>query len=741
MLSRLSNHISWPAWLASRIPFLKKPLGLSGRRRVPVVRQMSIAECGAACLCMILNYYGRRTRLLDCRAEMGGGRDGVTAAQLARVARAHGLNVKAYAVRPPELMNVPLPAIIHWEFKHFLVVESWSPKKIKVVDPARGRRDLTPAQLADGFTGVVLTLEPTEEFERRSMKGRPLWRDVLSKYIIGSRGALAQIVVTSVLLQLLGLALPLFTKVLVDDILPQRAYSRVTIFGVGMLLLLLSQTAIGYLRSRLLIGLQMRLDTKMMFDFFGHLLTLPYSFFQERASGDLLLRLGSNSVIREILTNQMLSLILDGSLFIFYLLIIFTQSLSFGLLVLGIGLLQVLLLLVSNGRVQTLTQNDLAAQSETQSYLVEALSRMEILKASGVEGRVMDRWSGLFLKQLRISVQRNEVAALIETGMTALRMLSPLCLLWIGAYRVLDGTMSLGTMLALNTLAAAFLMPLAALVSNAQRLQLVGSHLERIADVLGAAPDQDAARVSDPPTLTGQVELKGVSFRYGSNAPLILNNITFSIAPGQKVAIVGQTGSGKSTLGKLLLGLYPLESGEILYDGKRLEEMNYSALRRQFGVVLQDIMMFNNTIRQNIAFNDPELPFEQIVEAARLAAIHDDIVSMPLGYETLVAEGSPGFAGGQCQRLAIARALVHKPAFLILDEATSHLDALTERLVEQNLSRLSCTRIVIAHRLSTVRNADFIMVLSGGELVEQGTHEELLALQGHYAELFHAQEQ
>lgn len=714
-------------------------VNLFRRHRVPVVRQMSAVECGAACLSMILSYHGRETRVSECREELGIGRDGVTALTIAKAARSSGLRVRAYSVQPQDFKFVTLPAIIHWEFNHFVVVERWSPESVEVVDPAAGRRQLTADQFDAGFTGVVLMFEPGVHFERSSSTARPLWRRYLLKYVLQAPGLLAQIAGASLLLQVLGLALPLFTKVLVDFALPFGIGDILLLFGLGMILFVMSQMVTSYLRASMLIYLQARLDSRMMVDFFEHLLTLPFKFFQQRSSGDLLMRLGSNSVIREMLTSQTLSVFLDGSLVLVYLVIILTQAPLFGFIVLVIGLLQVALLLATTGRVQRLMNRDLVAQAQSQSYLVEALTRIETLKAAGAEDRALDHWSNLFFKQLNISLQRTRLSALIDTGMMTLRILSPILLLWVGAYRVINGTMTLGTMLALNALASAFLMPLSSLVSNAQRLQLVGSHLDRIADVLEAEPEQDFQAVLGAPPLSGKIELKAVNFRYDPNAPLVLKDISVSIGPGQKVAVVGRTGSGKSSLGKLLLGLYPPTSGEILYDGIPIQDLNYRTLRSQFGVVMQESLLFGGSIRENIAFNDQDLEFDRILEAARLAAIHAEIEAMPMGYETLVGEGSAGLAGGQCQRLSLARALAHQPVLLLLDEATSDLDVVTEREVDENLSRLSCTRIVIAHRLSTVRNANQILVLDQGRIVEQGSHEYLLSLGGYYAELVQTQ--
>lgn len=709
-------------------------------RRVSVIHQMSAVECGAACLSMILTYYGRKTNVGDCRNQLDVGRDGLTALAIAKAARAHGLRVKAYSLNPQDFQFVQVPAIVHWNFNHFVVVEKWSAGKVVLVDPAIGRLSLTAEEFDAGFTGVVLMFEPGVHFEKTTPPKQSLWRRYLVKYVLNSPALLLQIIGATLLLQVLGLAFPIFTKVLVDYVLPFQVRGVLTICGLGMVLLVVAQAVTSYTRGALLLFIQTRLDSRMMLDFFEHLLSLPFKFFQQRSSGDLLMRLSSNVVIREVLTSQTLSIVLDGSLVLLYLVVILTQASSFGLIVLAIGAVQVCLLLATTRRVQTLMQSDLAAQSKSQSYLVEALTRIEAIKAAGAEERTLDRWSNLFFSQINVSLQRGHLSILIDTGMMSLRLLSPLVLVWFGAYRVLDGSMTLGTMLALNALAAAFLSPLSSLVSNGQRLQLVGSHLERVADVLEAEPEQvNNGEQHAQPALSGCIELNNVSFCYDVNAPEVLTNISLRIESGQKIAIVGRTGSGKSTLGKLLLGLYAPTAGRIMFDDVPLESMNCRDLRRQFGVVLQDSLLFSGSVRQNIAFNDAAVSLDQVKEAARLAVIDDEIEKMPMGYETLVSEGSGGLAGGQRQRLSLARALAHKPVILLLDEATSHLDAITERRVDQNLSRLSCTRIVIAHRLSTIVNADLIVVLDGGKIVERGTHNTLLLQNGLYAELVNSQ--
>lgn len=707
-------------------------------RRVPLVRQLSALECGAACLAMILGYHGRPTRVDECREPLGVGRDGVTARAIASAARHFGLRVKAFSLDIGDFKHVQLPAIAHWNFNHFVVVERWSPQRVTIVDPAAGRRSLTPAEFDAAFTGVVLTFEPGVQFAHQRAKGHSPWW-IYFQAVLRVPGVLLQLLLASLLLQGLGLILPTFTVVFVDQVVPGQIREVMPILALGMVLLVLANVAMSYLRAALLINLQARLDSQLMLGFFEHLLALPFRFFEQRPSGDLLLRLSSNTTIRDMLTNQSLALVLDGGLVLVYLFILLTQAPTLALLALAIGLVHVAITVGTTRRLHELAQQDLAAQSDGQSYLVEALGGITTLKAAGAEDRAFDHWSNLFFKQLNVALQRNQFSSLLEAVLGGLRTLTPLLLLWVGVQQVLDGTLSLGLMLGLNTLAMLFLTPLATLVSNIQRFQLVGVHLERLADVLEAELEQDSAELITAPRLSGRIEVKNLSFRYATNAPLVLRNISFRLAPGQSVALVGRTGSGKSTLARLLLGLYQPSEGALLYDDIPLQQLNYRSLRSQFGVVLQDMRLFRGSIRENIAFNDPTMPFERVLIAAQLAAVHEDIVAMPMSYETIVAEDGGTLSGGQRQRIMLARALAHRPAVLLLDEATSHLDAVTEQKISAALERLQITRILVAHRLSTVRNADLILVLDQGTIVEQGTHAELLALNGLYAELVQRQ--
>jgi ATP-binding cassette, subfamily B, bacterial len=712
------------------------------RRRTPVVLQMTVSDCGPACLASILRYHGRHTELEECRRRIGLGRDGVTARTIVTVAHSFGLRVRAYSVGPLSVEHLMLPAIAHWEDAHFVVIERFTETHVEIVDPALGRRRITRAEFGQGLGGVVLIFEPGPAFEQHDAGPRHRRFALparLRGWIAGCRAMLIAALAASLALQLLGLALPIASAVVIDRIVAPRDAGLLPILGVAIIALTLTHFVIKHVRGIVLIRLQTRIDGEIMRGLFGHLLSLPLPFFQQRTGGDVMQRLASSIVIRELITTQALGAVLDGGFMFVYLVVLITANATLGVLVTGLGLAQAALLLSTHGRSHRLRQRHLLAQSKSQSILFETLGGIATVKATGSEERVFDAWSQRFSAEIAIDAEQNRLDALVENATTTLRVLAPLVLVWIGAHQVLDGTLTLGAMVALQTLAMAFLTPLGGLVASLQRLQSVGAHLERLRDVLDAPPEQVRRARRGTPRLSGRTELRSIAYRYDPNSPLVLRDISLTIEPGQKIALVGRSGSGKSTLGMLLLGLYPPTEGEILYDEVPLADLDLRDLRTRFGVVLQEPFIFGDSIRRNIAGNEPSMPLERVARAARVAAFDDDVDRMPMRYETRLGDRGGGLSGGQRQRLAIARAVARDPALLLFDEATSHLDVLTEHRVDSNLDGLSCTRIVIAHRVSTVRNADLILVLEAGEIIERGSHDELVRRGGLYAQLVHGQ--
>ncbi len=724
--------------LVERFPALRKLDPGQASRRIPYVQQMSQTECGAACLTMALAWFGKHAPLAEVRQVAGADRDGATALSILHAARWYGLRARGVKLELEGLPYLDRGAILHWEFSHFVVFDQLRKDGVEIVDPASGRRVVSFDQFNRSFTGVALALSPAEEFQQTGERRNVVWGYV--RQFLGQTRLWARIAVVSALLQLFALGLPVLTGMLVDRVIPRGDAGLLHLLGAGLFGIVIFCGLASVVRAHLLLHLRTRLDAKMTLGFLDHLVSLPFGFFQQRSEGDLMMRVNSNATIREMLTSSALSGLLDGALAISYLAILLAANAAMGLLVLSLALLQAAVFLFSYRRYQDLMSQDLQTQAKAQSYLVQMLAGIETLKANGVEERAVEQWSNLFVDGLNVSLSRGRLSATVDSLMSVLKMGSPLLVMWFGGWLALNGDLSLGTTLALGALAAGFLGPVSTLVSTALQLQLLRSYVERIDDVLAAPPEQDKNEVVPAPALRGEIELRDISFSYGANssAPGV-RNVSVKIEPGLKVAIVGQSGAGKSTLAKLLLGLYRPSSGNILYDGIDLARYDLRSIRRQCGIVTQRSHLFSGTIRENISLHDPGVSLDAVIEASRLASLHADVAGMPMGYETMLADGGSSISGGQRQRVALARALVNRPAIILLDEATSELDSITEAEAHRNLSALNCTRIVIAHRLSTITDADLILVMDSGRLVEQGTHRRLLESGGRYAQLIAAQ--
>lgn len=708
------------------------------RSRVPQVQQLEAADCGAACLTMVLGYWGHDVTLPRVRDVLAVSGAGVDAKTIVEGAAHFGLEGRGVKIEVEQLRHLPTGSIIHWSFGHWVVFERIEAQGIWIVDPAAGRRLVAMDRVRRKFTGVALVFTPGERFTRRQEKRHHVWPYITR--LFADRRLLAQVLLMTAMLQLLGMLLPAVMGVVVDRVVPRADYSLLLVVALGSAVVVAFNLVSALIRVFLLVQLRTELDFRLATNFIRHLTSLPYAFFQRRQGGDLMMRVNSNARIREFLASTVISALLDATLTVTYLAVIAVIDWRMALLVLGLGAARGAVLLAVHRRLTETTASQLDASARAQGFLAEMLAGIETLKAAGRERGAVGRWTNLYTEELEGAARCGRIDGSATAMLGALETASPLAVLGLGAFLALAGELSMGTMLALLALSAAFLGPMTELVKSGMQLSLLRAYIVRIEDVLEteAEQGQDPQRVT-PARIRGHISLRNVSFRYHREQSLVIDNVSLEIRPGQTVAIVGESGSGKTTLANLLLGLYLPTDGEIRFDGHNIRELDLPGLRRQVGMVSQHPYLFSGTVSDNICMGDDTVPLSRVVDAARAARIHEHIMKLPMRYQSLLPDRGESLSGGQRQRIALARAILRRPSILLLDEATSALDARVEQEITQSIERLQCTRIIIAHRLSTIARADIIIVLDQGRVVEIGGHEELLTRGDVYRSLVRAQ--
>jgi NHLM bacteriocin system ABC transporter peptidase/ATP-binding protein len=706
-------------------------------RRTPTILQMEWIECGAASLAMILAYHGLWVPLEQVRLACGVSRDGTKASNIVKAARKFGFNAKGFRKDPATLTELPMPCIIHWEFTHFVVLEGLDGRRAHLNDPAVGRRSVDLAEFDSSFTGLALAIEPGSEF--RPAGRRPTVLPRLVRELREARVALLLLVLLSLALAVPGVIIPSFARIFVDNVLIGELGNWLTPLLVGMAVTAAARMLITTLQQSLLLRLETKLSVTRASLLFRHLMALPIEFFTQRHIGDIASRFAGNERISRLLSGEFATNILNLVALVFFAGAMAIYDLPLAALCIGISGLNVAAWLLIRHRLADLVRNESMQRGRVHAATVALIRTIETLKASGIEDNAFSRWAGFHARLLNLTQQVGRYTTLLGICPLFVSALTIATVLGVGALRVLDGALTIGGLVAFQSLMASFTAPVNALLRLAGGFQGARADLARIEDVLSypATPDppREASAQLAAPKLTGRIELRNVSFGYSAMEPPLIDGLSLRLEPGMRVALVGASGSGKSTIGRLICGLMRPWSGEILYDGVPLDHIPRPLLASSVAYVDQDIFLFEGTVRDNVTLWDATVPEADVSQALKDAAIQDEIAARVGNYGCTVAEAGTNFSGGQRQRIEIARTLVGNPSILVLDEATAALDPYTEHVIDGNLRRRGCTCIIIAHRISTIRDCDEIIVLEGGRVIERGTHDELIVRHGLYADL------
>lgn len=707
-----------------------------GRVRTPTVLQMTGVECGVACLAMVLGYYGRWESIDALRVAAGVTRDGSKASNLLKAARRYGLSAKGFKKEPQALTDLPVPSIIHWNFNHYVVFEGVRRGYVYINDPASGPRRLRMDEFGEYYTGVVLAFERGPDFRKQGSRSGLV--GVLAQRLRSSRTALTFVVLASLALVVPGIAIAGFSKIFVDNILVEEKESWLVPLVIGIVIAALLRGAFTWLQQRYLLRLETKLALTMASRFLWRLIHLPAAFFAQRHVGDLSERMAANDRIAMLLSGQLATNVMNLGMVVFYGLAIavYDWMMSAVGFALAAGNL-VLLKLLSRRRVD-INRALMADGGKLAAATVGSIRSSESLKTSGMENDAFRSWAGYQAKMLESQRVIGMTNVLLTASPVLTGALTTAVILGIGGMRVMEGAMSVGSIVAVQSLMLSFIAPIGALVDLGSQLQRVRGDIARLDDIEAhpmPAPPPPESDWQEPPVLNGELTLTGVTFGYSPLDPPLLDDISLSVAPGSRVALVGGSGSGKSTIGRIAAGLLEPWSGTVAVDGHPQEMIPRQVRAGSVAYVDQDIFLFEGTVRDNLTLWDDDVPSQDLTRALGDAEIRDEVMSRSGQLDCHVEEGGTNFSGGQRQRLEIARALTQDPRILILDEATAALDTVTEKAIDDNLRRRGCTCLIIAHRLSTIRDCDEIIVLSRGRIVERGSHDALMAAGGAYAAL------
>lgn len=692
---------------------LTSTLQLSLRKRIPIILQTETTECGVACLAMCASHYGHEIDLASLRQRFSASLRGSTLQDLIHIAGFLSLSARPVKLELAQLSKLRCPAILHWDMNHFVVLTQVHADRITIHDPARGRRVLPLQEVSSHFTGVALELVPDKDFKPQREQ-----RTLSLRHLIGRLqdwpGALTQIAVLAFALEIFGLASPLFMQWVVDSAIVSADKDLLTVLAVGFLLLAFIQVGMGALRSWLLMALSAQFNTQLVAKLFGHLLQLPIGFFVKRHLGDVVSRFESLTQIQRTLTGSFLEALIDGVMAIAILIMMLIYSPLLTLIVGIAALCYGALRLILYRPLRQAEEEHIVRGAKQQSYLLESVRAVQSIKLLNGQPQRHTQYQNLTVDHMNAAVRVQRLAIMFKAFNGGLFGIENIAVVWLGARLVLDGGFSVGMLFAFIAYKQIFITRIVSVIEKSVEMTMLGLHAERVADIAQTDPEN-----SGPGTDLGaaapqrfDIEVRNVDFRYSATDPYTLRNVNLRIEQGESVAIVGPSGCGKTTLLKLILGLLPPDAGEVRVGGVDIRRLEAGQYRSLVGTVMQDDHLLTGSIADNICFFAAQPDHEHIMRCAALAAVHDDILAMPMGYHTMIGDMGSVLSGGQKQRLLLARALYKRPHILVLDEATSHLDIAREKHVSHAIRNLHLTRIIVAHRPETIASADRIIDLS-----------------------------
>ncbi len=693
-------------------------LNLGWNARLPVVLQAEAAECGLACLAMVASYHGQPADISDLRRRFGISLRGATMKDLVRMADRIGFVTRPVRLDLEEIQQLKMPCILHWDMNHFVVLKSATHKNIVVHDPAVGVRKLSLAEASKHFTGVALECNPTNQFQAAQPLPRLRLRALVGR-MVGLKRSMGQIFLLALAIEVCAVAAPFFMQWVIDHALVTADIDLLLTLALGFLLLLLIRVSVSAMRGWMLIALGASLKVQGRANLFSHLASLPSSFFEARYMGDVMSRFGSQEVILQAITTDVVEVILDGLLALITLTVMFLYAPTLALVVVAGALLYGILRWVSYQPLRQASAEAIVWAARRDSHFLETLRGIKTIKLFNGQDSRRAHWLNLLVQTINRQLTTQKLNLFFRHANMTLTGLLAILVVWLGAKRVLDNTFSVGMLLAFIAYKDQFLSRISDLINKALDLHMLRLHSERLADIALTEPeprDQGMGRIDDPQRVA--IEVRNLRFRYGENEPWVLDGISFRIEPGETVAIVGASGCGKTTLLKILASLLQPTEGEILVEGRPIKNIGIEHYRSMLGVVMQDDQLFAGSLADNISFFSEYLDPIRIEECARMAAVHDDIVAMPMDYNTLIGDMGTVLSGGQKQRVLIARALYHQPRILLLDEATSHLDVEREKAVNAAIRSTQVTRIIVAHRPETIHSTDRIIMLDKGRVVK-----------------------